>query len=201
MSALLCSVFAAVLFGFSGCAGKKCNICAPLITKPTDYYIDTEAFSGKTEALKNDLLSLHNLINPAEAEKIAKEALTTSAYLTETYNPVWPPFLNNLLINLGFKERGLCFHWTMDMINNMLALKLTTYQLHWGVAHCGSDLWEHNSLVITAKGQAFEEGIVMDPWRKSGDLYWTKITKDSYPWQKRGSISTLATHLKYLSCP
>jgi hypothetical protein len=30
--------------------------------------------------------------------------------------------------------------------------------------------------------QPFNEGLVLDPWRNSGDLYWTKVGQDSYPW-------------------
>jgi hypothetical protein len=63
-------------------------------------------------------------------------------------------------------------------------LELQTYQLHWGVAYRGSELREHNSVVITAKGQAFEKGLVLDPWRNSGDLYWTLVGEDNYPWEE-----------------
>jgi hypothetical protein len=61
-------------------------------------------------------------------------------------------------------------------------LDLKTYQLHWGVAYRGSELREHNSVVITARGEPFETGMVLDPWRNSGDLYWALIQTDTYPW-------------------
>jgi hypothetical protein len=52
------------------------------------------------------------------------------------------------------------------------------------VAYRGSELREHNSVVITATGQAFENGMVLDPWRNSGNLYWDLIKMDTYPWQE-----------------
>jgi hypothetical protein len=43
-------------------------------------------------------------------------------------------------------------------------------------------LLEHNGIVVTAKGQSFEDGIVLDPWRKGGRLAWAKVAEDRYPW-------------------
>jgi hypothetical protein len=83
---------------------------------------------------------------------------------------------------MGFRDRGLCFHWTEDLMKRLLALDLKTYQLHWGVAHKGSELREHNSVIVTARDQPFEEGLVLDPWRNAGDLYWRAVRQDSYPW-------------------
>jgi hypothetical protein len=51
------------------------------------------------------------------------------------------------------------------------------------VAYRGSELREHNCVVITAEGQDFFRGIVLDPWRNSGNLYWARVTADSYPWK------------------
>jgi hypothetical protein len=69
-------------------------------------------------------------------------------------------------------------------MQRLQALDLRTYHLHWGVAHRGNDLREHNSVVITANGQPFEAGLLLDPWRNSGDLYWAIVTTDSYPWEE-----------------
>jgi hypothetical protein len=38
--------------------------------------------------------------------------------------------------------------------------------------------------VVTAKGQPFEEGIVLDAWRRSGKLYWALVKKDKYKRKK-----------------
>jgi hypothetical protein len=37
-------------------------------------------------------------------------------------------------------------------------------------------------VVITAAGQPFETGLVLDPWRNSGDLFWARVDRDVYPW-------------------
>jgi hypothetical protein len=45
------------------------------------------------------------------------------------------------------------------------------------------NLGEHNAVVVTAKGQPFSEGIVLDAWRDSSDLFFTKVEEDrEYFW-------------------
>ena len=71
---------------------------------------------------------------------VAETAVTYSRRLAEEYRIVPPARLHNLLIQVGIKDRGLCYHWTEDLMKRLQALHLQTYQLHWGVAHKGSDL-------------------------------------------------------------
>jgi hypothetical protein len=49
--------------------------------------------------------------------------------------------------------------------------------LHWGAAYAESPA-ENNCLVVTARNQPFEEGIVMDGWRNSGQLFWCPLKED-----------------------
>jgi hypothetical protein len=56
-------------------------------------------------------------------------------------------------------------------------------ELHWGSARAGT-LREHNSVVVTAEGQPFDQGIVLDGWRHLGWLHWTRVTADRYPWKE-----------------
>ena len=61
---------------------------------------------------------------------------------------------------------------------------LQTFDLWWGVAYKGNPWREHSTLIVTAKGRPFETGILLDPWRNSGDLYWSTIKDDlHYPWK------------------
>ena len=63
------------------------------------------------------------------------------------------------------------------------ALPLENYPLHWAPASRGELFREHNSVVVTARGGALETGIVLDPWRESGELYWSLVSEDRYPWE------------------
>jgi hypothetical protein len=35
---------------------------------------------------------------------------------------------------------------------------------------------------VTAKGQPFRDGILLDCWRHSGHLFWSAVATDNYPW-------------------
>jgi hypothetical protein len=145
----------------------------------------TEAYREKVESLKIDLAVLNRQADLLEAGRVAQTAIQYSAYLADRYELVRPAALHNVLVRIGLKGRGLCYHWTVDLMKQLDLLELQSYQLYWGVAHRGSELREHNSVVVAARGQRFEEGIVLDPWRNSGELYWTLVKNDHYPWQER----------------
>ena len=144
----------------------------------------TEAYREKIGLLQDDLAALNQQADLLEAGQVAETAITYSDQLAEEYHLVRPAVLHNVLTRVGLKDRGLCYHWTEDLLKQLQSLDLRTYQLHWGVAYRGSELREHNSVVITARGQAFEKGMVLDPWRNSGDLYWALIKSDRYPWKE-----------------
>ena len=68
------------------------------------------------------------------------------------------------------------------MITHLKNLKYQSFDLRWGVANKG-EFDEHNSVVVVAKGAPFRTGILIDPWRKSGVLYWAKLGDDpEYKW-------------------
>ncbi len=143
---------------------------------------DAAQISSKVAALQGRLTGLGPHPDHVEARRVAETAVSHSLRLAEEYRVVPPARWHNVLIQVGIRERGLCFHWTEDLMLHLQALALSSFDLHWAVAHRGSDLREHNSVVITATGQPFEEGLVLDPWRNSGDLFWTRVDRDSYPW-------------------
>jgi hypothetical protein len=143
------------------------------------------AYLEKVAALRNDLASLNGHQNLAEAGRLAETAINYSYHLAEEYRVVRPAIFHNLLVRIGLKDRGLCYQWTEDLMNRLYLMQLKSFQLHWGVAYRGSELREHNTVVVTARGQPFLEGIVLDPWRNSGNLFWARIKDDHYPWKER----------------
>ena len=144
---------------------------------------DEQVYWDKIKQLEQELIGLSATIDKTEARILAETALRESAVLAEEYQLVRPAVSHNLLVVFGIKDRGLCYHWTQDLMTRLQALGLKSVQLQWGVAYRGSELREHNCVVITANGQSFFKGIILDPWRNSGNLYWARVNKDSYPWK------------------
>ena len=169
----------------TGCA--KANVYYPgngsFNATTSGIQADAQIYRDKVKQLEQVLIALNKTVDTTEAMKVAETAVRESAVLAEEYQLVRPAFAHNLLVVLGFKDRGLCYHWTQDLMIRLQALDLKSLQLHWGVAYRGSELREHNCIVVTAIGQSFFKGIVLDPWRNSGKLFWARVTKDRYPWK------------------
>ena len=134
--------------------------------------------------LKQALTSLNAEAPPDESRLLAETALERTRQLTEEYDLMKPPQLHNILVNMGLRSRGLCGDWTTDLLRSLRALPLQHYEFHWGKAHGGDWLREHNSVVVTARGAEFDTGLVLDPWRESGELVWVLVTDDTYPWHR-----------------
>jgi hypothetical protein len=143
-----------------------------------------DKYSEQVLRLKKNLESLSNDIDEKDAFLIANTAIRYSMVLANKYELVRPPVWHNHLVNIGKKKRGLCFHWARDLIKRLRELDQKSFDLHCGIAFPDLPHRKHSSVIISAKGQAFEDGIVLDPWRDSGRLYWISVTKDRYPWQR-----------------
>jgi len=180
----LAGILLLVLFLLAGCSGVQQTYRRPSDKSPSFHGAVKDVYIEKISALQYDVGALNLQANMLEARQIAETAVTYSKDLAEEYDLVRPAVLHNVFVRMGLKDRGLCYHWTEDLIKRLQSLDLKTYQLHWGVAYRGSELREHNSVVITANGEAFENGMVLDPWRNSGDLYWALIKADKYPWEE-----------------
>jgi hypothetical protein len=87
------------------------------------------------------------------------------------------PIFNNFLVYHGWRKRGYCFQWTEDLLLALDTLKLKTLELHWGDAY--RDTWrENNCVVVTAKGQPFDHGMILECWRHFGHLRWNLVLSD-----------------------
>jgi hypothetical protein len=136
----------------------------------------------RIDNLAKALLALDPGVSEKEARGVAQSAVTHAALLGRRYRVVRPPQLHNILVKFGWKERGLCYHWTEDLLKHLEELNLRHLQLQRVVAHRGSDLREHHSVLVTSREKSYREGIVLDGWRGSGNLFWAPAGEDRYPW-------------------
>ncbi len=160
--------------------------------RPTDQPV--LAKSADDPILCNRIMALSPMVRPDEAAGVVRCAYTTGRELAREWRVVWMPGVQNFLVNIGARKGGLCFQWAAELLLRLHALKLQTLDLHWAESGAGTS-GEHNVLVVTAKGQAFEQGIILDNWRNSGHLLYGTVTMDpEYRWTE--NPAELARRLK-----
>ncbi|HZR06502.1 MAG TPA: hypothetical protein VFA61_11810 [Candidatus Udaeobacter sp.] len=131
----------------------------------------------KAEKLANDLASLSSRVNREEAKLLADCAFATVTKLRREYRMFGTPIFNNFLIYHGLRKRGYCYQWSEDLLTALDALRLQSLELHWGEYDPGT--WrENNCIVVTAKGQPFKQGIMLECWRHLGHLYFGPVASD-----------------------
>ena len=150
----------------------------------------TELFvAGSTDdaSLRRRIAALSPTVSPDDARRVAYAAYMTGLELRREWRVVWLPGVQNLLVNMGARKGGLCFQWATELLVRLDALKLQTLELHWAESFAKTS-GEHNVIVVTARGQAFEKGILLDNWRYSGQLVWTQVAMDpEYHWTENKS--------------
>ena len=161
-----------ILFLFAGCAG--------ISTVPNNY--DT-----KIKKLETLIDSLH--VDKKEAMDLARKSINYSQTLAKQYNLVKPPIFQNFLVNIGLRKKGLCWQFAYDMLAFVKKQNYKSFDYYIGGANIGNYWNEHNVLVVTCKGCSFKDGILLDPWRNSGNLYFSKLNDDKkYTWKQRGTL-------------
>jgi hypothetical protein len=150
----------------------------------------TELFvagSADDASLRTRIAALSPTVSPDDARRVAYTAYMTGLQLRREWRVVWLPGVQNFLVNMGARKGGLCFQWATELLARLEALKLQTLELHWAESFANTN-GEHNVIVVTARGQAFEKGILLDNWRYSGHLVWTQVATDpEYHWRENNS--------------
>lgn len=132
-----------------------------------------------------------------ESSRLSRDIFQKTTAMTKTFKLTYPPLWHNTLVNLGFREKGLCYHWSDTLYLHLLAQSYPSFEFHLVGADIGEYWLEHNALVVVKKGrkvdekikkvdEKVEEGVVIDPWRDSGKLYFSKVKEDrAYKWSHR----------------
>ncbi|PID46294.1 MAG: hypothetical protein CSB47_05045 [Proteobacteria bacterium] len=176
--------FIAVLGLSSGCSVRYDNVAVDPVSKRTVVKNMDQQTKREVAAVTQALMSLGPNIDPAEASLLAHEAVNYPKVLANQYNLVKPAYLQNILVNYGYRKNGLCWQWTRDMAKHIQARRWKSFDFYHATAN-RRRFNEHNSLVVTAKGKGVREGMLLDPWRDSGKLYWKRTVDDpEYYWTR-----------------
>jgi hypothetical protein len=131
----------------------------------------------KAGKLAGELAALSPRVNRDEAALLADCAFANVGKLRREYRMFGTPIFNNFLIYHGLRKRGYCYQWSEDLLITLDGLRLKSLELHWGEHDPGT--WrENNCIVVTAKGQPFKQGIMLECWRHLGHLYFGPVISD-----------------------
>ncbi len=116
-----------------------------------------------------------------EATRIASVAVAASREQAARYEVAMPGWWHNMMVNAGMKERGLCWQWMEDIFPKLRALDTRSFQIVCGVRNPGTRR-EHHCVVAIPTGRPFEDGLVLDPWVKGGELDAFPVRGASRKW-------------------
>lgn len=142
------------------------------------------------EGLALEIRKLGPEVDPREAERAARIAFDYSTQLAQEYEITDPPLVHNYKVNNGYRERGLCVHWAEDIEKRLKLENFRTLTLHRAIAPPANAFRvDHSTTIISRRGDAFTDGIVLDPWRYGGVLYWSPTLADNrYKWRPQMEV-------------
>lgn len=163
------------------------GLCLILLLTACGAYGPERAAPQDIAALSAEIRALAPEIDPIEAATAARLAYNTSYALARSYQITDPPLIHNAKVNAGLRPRGLCYHWAEDLQARLEAEGFETLGIERAIANAdNSFLIDHSTAVIVARGAPMISGIVIDPWRNGGRLFWAPAAKDPrYDWQPR----------------
>lgn len=156
-----------VLFIFTGCS-------VSLLPTPSSH------------TLSQVFYALDTNISKKESQYLASEIYDKTQSLSKAFKLTSPPQYHNFLVAIGARKKGLCYDWSDALYLHLKSQNHASFEFHLMGANIGEYWREHNILLVVAKGKSLEEGILIDAWRDSGKLYFSRIKEDKkYTWKHR----------------
>lgn len=135
------------------------------------------------------ILELGEGIDPEEAERAARIAIGHARQLAQEYQVSDPPLIHNAKVHMGLRPRGLCYHWAEDMEARLLQENFRTLELHRAISPERLFRLEHSTAIISRKGDSLFDGVILDPWRAGGELFWAPVLADTdYDWRPQDEV-------------
>lgn len=132
------------------------------------------------------LQTLGENISKEESMQLSKDIFYQTQILTIAFDRTSSPLWHNFLVNVGLREKGLCYHWSDALYLNLSKKNYTSFEFHLVGADIGNYFLEHNALVVVTKGGTIDDGVIIDPWRSSTEVYFSKVKEDrKYLWKHR----------------
>lgn len=165
-----------IFFTFTACSTKQ-------EIKNGSIIIEKEIYEEKVSKLFSKIISTSQKINKQEAKEFSSKVIKYSKQLAFEYEVETPALFHNTLINLGLKERGLCYHYANDLLSFLESKKYKSFEFK-KVISSRDKYFEHTALILTRDDIKFENAIIFDAWRDTGELFFSSIKEDKrYEWE------------------
>ena len=154
------------------------------------------AKSPDDRALIARIQQLSPTVSPEDARAVTASVVNTGQELGREWGVKWyssmMPGIQNWLVKKGARKGGYCYQYSMEVLVRLEALKLKTVEFHWGESGAGT-ISENNGIVVTAVGQPFLDGVVLDSWRSQPHVAWTDAAHDpdGYRWKENKAFAAL----------
>ena len=136
--------------------------------------------------LEEAIIAMRADVDPEEAARAARLAFSHTRELAIQYRITDSPLVHNTKVNMGLKPRGLCWHWAEDMEKRLDAEQFETLEMHRAIAEGRGIRIDHSTAIISARGDGYRQGVVLDPWRNGGVLFFAPVIEDTrYHWEAR----------------
>lgn len=152
-----------------------------------------QASQNQINELARSIQALGEHVDPEEAARAARIAYDYPLQLAKQYQVTDAPLIHNIKVNRGTRPRGLCWHWAQDMETRLALEAFQTLDLHRAIGNSEVALRiDHSTVIISAKGDAMNDGLVLDAWRYGGRLFWgNPVTDTKYDWIARAEVFAL----------
>ncbi|WP_170368128.1 hypothetical protein [Ruegeria arenilitoris] len=148
------------------------------------------ARSDDVARLAAQIQALGPEVDPEEARRAARVTYAYTAKLAQEYQITDPPLIHNAKVNKGLRPRGLCWHWAEDIERRLKQENFRTLTLHRAIANADNPFRiDHSTAIISRRGDSMYDGVVLDPWRYGGVLFWSPLREDTrYEWVPRDIV-------------
>ena len=157
----------------AGCA-------SPIIPPPDD---------ADVARLAQEVHGLGPGVDPEEAARLARISYDYARELRARYGVTDPPLVHNTKVNMGLRDRGLCYQWADDIEARLQQESFGTLEFHRAIANADTPLIDHSVVIVSRRGDSMFEGVVLDGWRDGGRLFWSRTREDPrYDWVARDVV-------------
>ncbi|MCL3883660.1 hypothetical protein [Marivita sp. GX14005] len=176
---------AALLALLAGCAVQDAAGTGPASRADTNSLAAQGQTEEKIAAVRDALLAMDASVDREEAARAARIAVQQPLVWARAWRMTDPPLMHNFKVVHGLREKGVCQDFADAMHVALRDEGFRTLEIHRALGNIRTLGLEHATVILSARGQPMEQGIVLDPWRLGqGRLWFGRTTEDPrYEWE------------------